>query len=100
MVINQWPRLSPIFHAQYLNVAYFKGDFYNLHICVKKDALRTWHKFPYFVTEDDIMGVISKRPGDWLTPSDVETGASKAVEGEVAQTTTTTAVAAKKKKEA
>lgn len=64
MVINQWPRLSPRLHVQYNDVAYFKAYFHNFHICVKKYDKGIWHKLSYLVTEDDILGVISKWPSD------------------------------------
>lgn len=81
-----------------MHVVYFKAIFHNLHIRVKKDSQGIWYKFPYLVTKDDIIAVVSNWSSDWMNPFDVSTRLSKIAKGEVAQTTMM--IAAKKKKEA
>jgi len=60
MVINQHLRLSPTLHALYNNIVDFKVDFHNLDIRGKKDSQGIWNKFPYFVANEDILGVICR----------------------------------------
>lgn len=80
-------------------MADFKEDFHNLSTHVKKYATSTWHKLTLLVTENDIMGVFSKWPSNWLTPSEEGARTSKVVEGEVEEIIAMTVAVKEKKKE-
>jgi len=58
------------------------------------------HKFPYFFTNEDILGVISKQLSEWLTPSNEGVVTNKVVEGEVGKTIVVVATKNDKEKEA
>lgn len=85
---------------KYTNIVYFKENFHNMFTCTKKDVAGTWHKLPYLVVEEDIMGVIRKWPSKWITPSNEGIGTSKAVKGETGKTTAATIAKKDKEKEA
>lgn len=61
--------------------------FHNLHIFAEKDAQGIWHKLLYLVAKEDILGVISKVPIDWLTHSYAGACTIMIVEVLVVQTT-------------
>lgn len=68
--------MSPVLFEQYKEIANFKANFHHVHICAKKDVEEVWYELPFFVTDDDIMQVVSNWPSDWLTPptEEAETG--------------------------
>lgn len=69
-------------------------------IRAKNDAAGTWHKLPYLVMKDDILGFINKWPSKWLTPSNADVGTSKAAKGEMGKTTVVIVTKKDKEKEA
>lgn len=69
MVVNQYPRLSPILYEQYCNIATFKVDFHRVYIKARKDPMETQHPLPYSVTEYDLLAVIQQWSVKWMTPT-------------------------------
>lgn len=68
MVVNQHLRLSPSLYKQYCNIVDFKVDFHRIYVKERKDRTRTWHPFPYLVTEDDLLVVVQCWSEEWMTP--------------------------------
>lgn len=83
-VISERPCLSPTLHDQYEPHTNFKANVHNVYVCAMRDLKNLWHKLPYLVGEANVAEVVGKWLGEWLYPSYLGAGTSKAVEGTTA----------------
>jgi len=77
MVVNQHPRLSPSLYKQCCHITNFKMDFHRAYVKAMKDPTRTWHPFPYLVTEDDLFTVVQQWLEEWMNPPSGAVGTKK-----------------------
>ena len=59
-------RLCNELFIQYTGVARFKADIHNVFIQARADNKSTWLKWPYMVSQEDILTVVEQWPDKWM----------------------------------
>jgi len=67
--VRRTPRLSHELYNQYFPVAKFKADMHNVFIQARRDKKHNWWRFPFIVTEEDILEVVQRWPDAWMEES-------------------------------